>query len=158
MSNFVYNKFKAELAKGNVDLDAAGTVIRCLLERSTSSYTPDKDHDFLDSFTGGGGVEISVASYARQTLANKAVNLDDTNDRAEFDADDISFGALESTGSQIARALIIYQQTGGSDATPADDLLIAYIDTVSGTPALPITLNGGTLSFTINAEGLLQLT
>lgn len=156
MANIIYNKFKAEVAKGTIDLDAAGTVIRCLLERSTSTYTPNADHDFLDSFTTGGGVEVSASGYSRQTLANKAVNLDDTNDRAEFDADNIDFSSLAS--GQTADALIVYQQVGGDDTTPEDDVLIAYIDTVSGSPALPLVLNGGTVSFTINAEGLLQFT
>lgn len=153
MANFVYNKAKQLVASGDLDFNAAGTVLRALLVRDTSAYTPDKDHDFLDSFTGGSGVEITVASYARQTLANKAVNLDDANDRAEVDCDDVAFGALES--GQAVEAIIVYQQIGGDDTTPADDPLIAYIDTSTG---LPLTLNGGTVTISINAEGLLQLT
>ena len=124
MPNIVYNKFLELIAKN--DLDWESDVIRVLLERSTSAYSPDVDHDFLDSFTGGGGVEISVASYARQTLANGAVNLDDTNDRAELDGDNIAFGALET--GQTVNAIIVYQQVGGDDTTPANDPLIAYID------------------------------
>lgn len=104
----------------------ASDTIRVLLERSTSGYTPDRDHDFLDSFTGGGGVEITVASYARQSLANKAKAADDTKNQMEYDADDIAFGNLES--GQIARAMILYKQVGGNDATPEDDILIAYDD------------------------------
>jgi hypothetical protein len=104
----------------------ASDVIRVLLERSTSAYAPDRDHDFLDAFTGGGGVEISVASYARQTLANAAKNVDDTKNQIEYDADNLAFGTLEA--GQIVKAMIVYRQTGGSDATPADDELILYDD------------------------------
>ena len=154
MANILYHNFFAEVMKGNVDLDSASTVIRVLLERSTSTYTPNRDHDFLDDFTTGGGVELSVASYSRKTVANKAVNTDNTNDRIEWDFDDISFGALES--GQTIDALIFYVQTGGDDTTPGNDILIAYIDTVSGSPALPILTNGGTISFTVNAEGFIQ--
>ena len=150
MANVLYTKFLAEMAKGTIDFDAAGTVVRCLLERSTSTYSVDKDHDFVSDLTGL--VEISVASYARQTVANKAVNIDDPNNRAELDFDDIAFGNLES--GQTCRALIFYVQTGGSDATPADDTLICYVDTATG---LPATLGGGAFNVTINAEGLIQL-
>lgn len=155
MANIVYNKFKQAIANGTIDFDAAGTVIRCLLERSTSTYTPDKDHDFLDSFTGGGGVEITVAGYSRQTLASKAVNEDDTNDRAELDCDDITFGALPA--GQTVKGMIFYLQVGGDDTTPANDILICRIDTDSG-GILPVALAGGSFDITINVEGLLQLT
>lgn len=104
----------------------ASDVIRMLLERSTSSYSPDRDHDFLSSFTGGGGVEISVASYARQTLGTKAKNIDDTKNQVEYDAADVAFGNLES--GQTVKSLILYKQVGGDDTTPEDDVLIAYDD------------------------------
>jgi hypothetical protein len=152
MANLIYNKFLQLNASGQLDLDAAGTVLRVLLERSTSTYAPNKDHDFLDSFTTGGGIEITVASYSRKTLANKAVNLDDPNDRAEFDFDDVAFGALES--GQTVNGIIIYQQIGGDDLTPADDPLICRIDTATG---LPLILNGQAVTITINVEGLLQI-
>ena len=150
MANTIYTRFFSQIANGGLDFDAVGTVIRALLERSTSTYTPNKDHDFVSDLTGL--VECSVASYARQTLANKAVNIDDANDRVELDFDDIAFGNLET--GQTVRALILYQQTGGSDATPADDPLIAYVDTATG---LPAALGGGAFNVTIDAEGFIQL-
>lgn len=149
MANIIFTKFFERIATANMDLDAAGTVVRCLLERSTSTYTPNKDHDFVGDLTGL--VEITVTSYARQTVANKAVNIDDANDRVEFDFDDVSFGALES--GQTVLSLIFYNQTGGSDATPNDDPLICRIDTATG---LPAALGGGTFSVTINSEGFVQ--
>lgn len=150
MANIIYTKFLEQLANGGVDFDAAGTVVRCLLERSTSTYSPNKDHDFVGDLSGL--VEITVASYARQTVATKAVNIDDANDRVELDFDDVSFGALES--GQTVLALIFYVQTGGDDSTPNNDSLICRIDTATG---LPAALGGGTFNVTINAEGLIQL-
>lgn len=150
MANVLYTKFFEQIANGGLDFDAAGTVIRCMLERSTSTYTPNKDHDFVGDMTGF--VECTVASYARQTLGSKAVNIDDANDRVELDCADIAFGSLES--GQTIDALVFYRQTGGSDATPNDDDLIAYIDTATG---LPAALGGGAFNVTINAEGLIQL-
>lgn len=101
-------------------------VIRVLLERSTSAYTPDIDHDFLDDFTGGGGVEISVASYARQTLASAAKAWDATKNQLEYDCADIAFGSLEA--GQTVKAAIYYLQVGGDDSTPANDNLLLYDD------------------------------
>ena len=146
MANIIYTNFFGEIAKGLLDFTATDN--RCLLERNTSSYTPNKDHDFLDSFSGGGGVEISVASYARQPLASEAVNIDDANDRVELDFDNLAFGNLET--GQTVKALIFYIHTG-VDSTSR---LIAYVDTATG---LPATLGGGAFNVTIDAEGFIQL-
>lgn len=150
MANTVYTKFLEQLANGGVDFDSAGTVVRCLLERSTSSYTVDKDHDFVSDLTGL--VEISVASYARQTVASKAVTINDTSNRVELTFDNVDFGNLES--GQTVRALIFYVQTGGNDSSASNDPLIAYIDTATG---LPATLGGGDFLVTIDAAGFIQL-
>ncbi len=148
MPNVIYTRFAERLASANINW--ASAVVRVMLERSTSTYTPNKDHDFVSDLTGF--VEISVASYARQTAANKAVNVDDANDRVELDLDDVSFGNLET--GQTARALVLYLQTGGNDSTPNDDALIAYIDTATGLPAV---LGGGAFTVTIDVEGLIQI-
>jgi hypothetical protein len=149
MANVVYTKFLAEVAKGTIDLDAAGTVVRMLLVRDTSTYVADKDDEFVSDLAGL--VEISVASYARQTLASKAVSVDATNDWALWDCDDVSFGSLET--GQTVLAVILYVQTGGNDASPSDDTLIMYIDTAA---TLPFALQGAAYTVTINSGGLLQ--
>lgn len=120
---FVYSAFAKLLAGAG---DFSSDVIRVLLERSTSSYSPNIDHPFLDSFTGGGGVEISVASYARQTLGTKTITQDDSNDRVELGCATIAFGNLES--GQTVKALIGYRQTGGNDSSPNNDEMIFYYD------------------------------
>lgn len=148
MANFVYNKFKEQVAKAAINWPTA--TVRVLLERSTSTYTPNKDHNFVSDLSGL--VEVSVTSYSRKSLANKAVNKDDTNDRAELDSDDVAFGALES--GQTVKGVIVYVQVGGDDTTPNDDILVAYFDTMTG---LPLTLNGGAVNMTIDTEGLVQL-
>jgi hypothetical protein len=150
MANIVYNSFLQKISNGTIDLDAAGTVVRCMLERSTSTYSANKDHEFVSDLTGF--VECTVASYARQTVSNKAVNKDNANDRAEWDFDNVSFGNLES--GQTVKGYFLYVQTGGNDASPNDDHLILYVDTATG---LPATLGGGEFLITIDAEGQLQL-
>lgn len=150
MANGIYTKFFEQLAiSTGIDWDSG--VIRCLLERDTSLYSFNKDHDFVSDLASL--VEISVASYARQTMDNAAVNIDDANDRVELDFDDeAGFGSLES--GQNVESLIFYYQVGGDDSTPANDPLIARIDTATG---LPATLGGGPFNITLDAQGLIQL-
>lgn len=150
MANIVYNKFKEQLAKG-IDW-SSGSVIRCLLERSTSTYVPNPDHDFVSSLTGL--VEISVASYARQSVGTPTVTEDDTNDWAKLDGNDLAFGNLEA--GQTVKALIFYIQTGGNDSSPTDDILVARYDTDSG-GALPAALGGGAFNVQFNVNGLMTL-
>lgn len=150
MANVLYTKFLEVAFKNDLDWETA--TIRVLLERDTSTYAVNKDHDFVSDLTGL--VEISVASYARQTLAGGSVVLDDANDRIELDCSDLAFGNLES--GQTVESLIFYQQIGGSDATPADDVLICRIDT-DAAPVLPAALAGGAFNVTINTEGLIQV-
>jgi hypothetical protein len=120
---FVYSKFSELLAgAGNFTSD----VFRVLLERSTSTYVPNIDHDFLDDFTTGGGVEITVASYARQTLGGKSITPDLANDRTGLFCSTVAFGSLET--GQTVKAVLGYRQTGGNDATPADDEMMFYYD------------------------------
>ena len=151
MSNIIFTRALEQIQKN--DLDWETSVIRVLLERDTSVYVPDKRHDYLDSFTGGGGSEISSASYARQTLANCAIILDDANDLVKLDCDNILFGNLET--GQTVKALLVYLQVGGDDSTPANDVLIAYIDTVSG--VLPAALGGGAFNVTISSDGFIRV-
>jgi hypothetical protein len=151
VANVLYTRFINGVMDGTYDLNSAGLVVRCLLVRSTSTYVPDPDHDFVSDATGAGLVEISVASYARQTVANKTQTADDTNNRAVWDFDDVSFGSLET--GQTVLAYMLYVQTGGSDASPSDDVLIAYIDTV--TAGLPAALGGGAFNIVISSNGFL---
>lgn len=151
MANIIYTKIFEQLTNGSVDFDDAATVVRFLAERDTSSYTPNKDHDFVSDLTGL--VEITASGYARVNVGSKAVNIDDANDRVELDFGDFTFGASVAAG-QTAQALIAYVQTGGDDASPTNDPLIAYIDTATG---LPAATGGGAFNVTVDTEGFLQL-
>jgi len=152
MSNIIYTNGQYNVQKNDLDWETA--VICVLLERSTSTYVPDKDHNFLDAFTGGGGAEISVASYARRTLTSTAVTKNDALDQTELDCSNIAFGSLEA--GQTVKSLIIYVQIGGDDSTPEDDILLARIDTDSGA-ILPVALGGGAFNITVNGQGLFKV-
>lgn len=112
-------------------------VLRALLLRSTGTYVFNPDHDFVADLFSNGGVEITVASYARQTLAGKTLTLDDTNNRSVLDFDNIAYGNLE-VGQTVA-ALVLYEFL----TNDADSPLIYHLDgktkVVAAAPAVAST-------------------
>lgn len=130
-----FNNYHKLVMNGGLDLNDAGVVIKVLLLRDTSAYTFNKDHDDIDDIlVTNGGVEITVTSYARQTVSGKAVTVDDTNDRGIFDCDNVAFGTLES--GQTVEAIIFYKEV--NDDT--DSVPLLYIDgksdVVAAAPAI----------------------
>ena len=104
------------------------------------AYAPNIDtEDFYDD------ISASIAAGSTdQTLASKALNIDTSNDRVEFDAADISIASETISGG--TDMMVIYKDTGVAGTSP----LIAYIDIAEGT-LIPVS---GTLSITWNAEGI----
>lgn len=86
MANTTYNSFKADIQDGTQDLDAGTHQV--LL--ASTSYTPNPDHAFVSDITN----ELSGGNYSRKTLANKSVAKDNTNDRADWKADNVTWTAL----------------------------------------------------------------
>jgi hypothetical protein len=117
MNSVLYNIFKSELLKGNIDLE--NDTIRVAL--LTSSYTPNIDthKDFADltnevSETGTG------YTAGGKALTTKAVTKDTTDDEGVFDADNVTW----ADSSITARYAVIYKDTG----VAATSTLIGYID------------------------------
>ncbi len=147
MANVLYNRFLARLADAYVNGKTAPT-LRAALLRSTSTYSANKDHDYVSDVIGAtpGGVEITASGYSRQSLANGSSTPDDTNDRANVDFDNVNFGSISA--GQTIDAVLIYEQVGGDDSTPENDPLIAYIDT-DADGLLPLATANGTITLTI---------
>ncbi len=151
MAPLVYNRAKAEIMDGTIDL--LSDVLKIMLV--TSSYVADADNDFVDEagandpidheLTGTGYV-AGFAGSGRKTLSGKVVSEDDANDRAEFDdTADITWTGIDAG---TAAAAILYKHITADTAS----VLIAYIDT----GGFPVVTNGGDLTIQWNAEGILQ--
>lgn len=157
MASLVYNKAKQEIADGALDLDT-DTKVKVMLVNS--GYTPDADHEVVDA--GGASdpidAEIVATNYTggyggagRLALATRVVNLDLTNDRAEFDADDLTWTSLGgATNDTIVAAIIIKEDHLGATGNDTETRLIAYVDVAD------TTTNGGDFTIQWNAEGILQ--
>ena len=145
MASFAYTNFKKLLFEAGINLTEAGHDVRVILVMTNTTADTEEDVVFvgdimdLDEYNG--------AAYVRKALANQAVAADNANNRGEFDADNFTWTTL-GAGTRQAQAMLLYRHI----TNDADSPLIAYIDT----GGFPIQGNGGDISVTINAEGLLQ--
>jgi hypothetical protein len=139
MASIMYNEGNQSIIDRDIDL--AANTIKAMLVNST--YTPDKDDQFIDTGGASDAVDARLSGTTDQTLANKALGKDTTSDFAYFDADDVVFTAV--TTGQTAVGVVIYKDTG----TPTTSKLIAYLD-ITDTPT-----NGGdiTIQFAAPASG-----
>jgi hypothetical protein len=144
--SFVYTGFKNRLLKGDVDFDTQD--IRALLVMTNTTADTLQDANVLNDVSLD---EYDGAGYSRATLTGEVVNQDDPNNRAEFDANDFTFGTTVAAGTRQAQGMVLYRHV---DGTAANDQLIAFIDT----GGFPFSGNGGAINVTVNAEGLLQAT
>lgn len=136
MASKAYNKGIFKIHDSTINL-ASDTIVCLLLN---DSYVHDPAHDFISDVSAN---EIGVSGYSRQTLSNKTLTEDDTNDRAVFDnTADITFSSLAS-GETIGWAVIA--RNTGNDATSE---LICALD-VTDTPT-----NGGDIVIAFHADGV----
>jgi hypothetical protein len=145
MASVIYNEFKRANAAGEIDLNADDIRVALLM----SNTTADTENDtmvYVGDFTTLD--ECDGANYVRKALANEAVNKDDANDRAEFDADDVTWSALGVGTRQTVGALLYEHVTNDADSP-----IIAYVE-FSGA----VTHDGSNFTIEWSAEGILQLT
>lgn len=134
MANLAYDKGKKALIDWLITQDVRVGLF-------TSSYTPAVNDDFLNNITAN---ELSVAGYARQTLASMAATQDDANTRAYFTANNNVWASL--TAGQTIGWAVTYINTG-VDST--SKLIGAY----QITPATPTNGSSFTVTWAAGASG-----
>jgi len=144
MADIIYNKAKAQIFSGDMDLDA-DTFKVALLEAS-GDQDPD-DATVQAVLARGGTTELTSSGYSRQTLTSLAVNQDDTNDRAEWDAADVTFSSVSQASSEQVVGYLVYKEVNDD----SDSIPILLVDSISA-----ITPNGSDIKITWNAEGIMQ--
>lgn len=93
--------------------------------------------------------EIAATGYVRKTLSTIAINEDDTDDWAAFDADDPStWTALGGASNDTIVGAWIFR----SVSTDADHVLWVYLGLGSS-----LTTNGGDVTIGFNAAGIAKL-
>jgi len=129
--------------KAMLDAFFSGTDLYMML--LTSSHTTDIDtQEFIDDVSTN---EISGTGYTAggKQLANEATSVDNTDNEAVLDADDLVW----TSSSFTARYAVLYDDTG----TPSTSRIWAIYDLGADKIA-----DGGSFTLTINSEGLINIT
>lgn len=129
-------------------IDLLNNTIQVALMKT--AYTPNIDtHDFWTS-TGVSTNEIVATGYTAKgaTLASKAINRDDVNDRSEFDAGDTVFASIGNGANDTFDKILIF----------ADLALSPNAEPVLGSQTVAsTTTNGGDITLVWDPQGILQL-
>jgi len=144
MADFCYNYGSMYLWDGSYDIL---TETACKVMLVTSSYTPNRDNQYVDDggandpidheIGGGSGYTGGFGNSGRKALASKTITIDLANDRSDFDAADVTWSTIDTT-TEPSHLLCIIEDT--SDAASP---LISHHDFVA-------TTNGGDLTATIS--------
>ena len=134
MASFITNRAKAGFTNGELDWDT--DTIKVLLV--TSANDADADDDFIGAIgtlgeLSGTGYAAGFGGAGRKSLATKSVEQDETNDRANLKADNVTWSAIDA--GTAASVLVVKEVTND-----ADSILIARIDITS------VVTNGGDLT------------
>jgi hypothetical protein len=140
MASQVFNIYKA-LASW------AGSDIRAILCMSNTTADTEKDADTISGITTLD--ESDATGYARVALTGEASNIDDTNDRAEMDANDVVFSGLSGNATRDYQGVLLYRHvTNDTDSVPV--VFVEFSSTV--------TKNATSVTIPWNAEGIIQAT
>ena len=141
MANVKYNNFGRAIAKSDMDL----VTIKAMF--MDPAYTPNPDtHVFLSDISAS-----RAAGSTDLTVAGLTMTADNTDDRTEFDINDLVTGTITVTGG--TNGVVFYIDTGvdaTSELLTYNDLLLAGVQTTF----FPI---GGTLTATVNTNGIFSI-
>jgi hypothetical protein len=141
MANVKYNGFGRAIAENNM----TSVTIRAMA--MAPSYTPDPDaHVFVSDISAsraGGWTDLTVSGFT--------INVDNTDNRTEFDINDLVSGTITLAGG--TNGLVFYISTG-VDSTSR---LLTYNDILVGGVQTTVFPIAGTLTGTISANGIFSI-
>jgi len=148
MASLVNNYFKERVAEGTIDLDT-DTIKVALLKTDTTADT-EANAQTLAGYTTLGEFSTSGTNYARATLSVTSSAVDETNNRYEFHASNVTFSELSaSSPAADIQGVLVLKHVDGTDA---NDQPIAFIDFSSD-----LTPDGSDVTIHWHDEGILQL-
>lgn len=145
MASVVFNIAKGGLCSGSIDWDT--NTIKAILCMTNTTADTEIDVDTVGGLTTLD--ESDATGYARVTLTNAAVNVDDANDRAELDGDDVVFSGLSGDATRDYQGVLLYKHV----TNDADSIPIAFIDFSDD-----ITSAATSVTVPWDAQGIIQLT
>lgn len=137
--NTKYNTFGRAIAKNDMDT----VTIKAMF--MAPSYTPDADaHVYVSD------ISASRASGTTDlTISGFTITADNTDNRTEFDISDLVTGTVTTQ----TNAVVLYISTG-VDATSE---LLCYLDLLSGGIQTTFSAVSGTITATVNANGVFSI-
>lgn len=111
MAEVVYNRGKTRILAGDTALDSSDLRMLLITGASLPSGWDNVDLNTVADLDAVSSLDIHSERVA---LSSKTVTQDDTNNRANADAGNVTFAASAST---TARAAVIYDEGGGTDST-----------------------------------------
>ena len=135
MANAMFDKGLEALWAGSIDY-LTDNIKVILVDHGTD--TPVVATDEFHSDIAGGAIVATSGNLATKTVTAGVI-----------DAADITITAVTSA---TVESILVYKDTGTSGTSP----LIAYIDTTSDS-SLPFTPNGGDVTISWNASGIVSI-
>lgn len=145
MASAIPNSAKERLLNGGIDLNTDDIRARLVMANTTCDTQVDAINDLADYTT----IDPCDSTGYADIALTESVAVDDTNDRAEFDATDISFTGLGGDASRNIVGCLIYKYV---DGTNANDIPVCYLE--FGTA---VNSSATQIDVTWSAEGVLQL-
>lgn len=141
MADVSFNNGMEQILKGAIDFSSDDIRIALLMTNTTPDADDNVPNDIatLDEFDG--------ANYVRKALASETVTQDDANNRAEFDAADVTFSSL-GAGTRAIEGILIYKHVG----TDANHILLFWKELGS-----TFTPSGNDVILNWDTQGILQL-
>jgi len=145
MASAVPNSAKLRLMNGGLDLDTDDIRARLVMTNTTC----DTEVDAINTLSNYTTIDPSNATGYADVQLTESAAVDDANNRAEFDATDISFSGLGGDASRAYQGVLLYKYV---DGTNANDIPVAFVEFTSTIPATATQVN-----VPWNAEGILQI-
>lgn len=141
MANVKYNSFGRAIAKNDIDTITVKAMF------TDPSYTPDPDTEVylsdVSSNRASGSSDLTVSAFT--------ITVDNTDNRTEFDIDNLVTGAVTIPGG--TDGVVFYIDTGvesTSELLTYNDILVSAVKTT----VYPV---GGTLTGTISTNGIFSI-
>lgn len=168
MADVVFNKFKQALGGGafgtgndsliwNSSVTGASTVKVALISGDFASSSNPEDVDTVQALLAVSSpetVDEYSGSYTRPSVTSRTVSVDDSNNRSEYDAADITISSLPGGSANVDGILVYWVPTGSSN--DSTNIPLIYFD-LAGASA-DFMGNGGDITIQFNANGVVQVT
>lgn len=145
MASLVYNNTFLLSVTAGLNWTEGQDDLRVALVMTNTTCDTEEETALMNAFTTLD--ETAGTNYARKTLSSQAVAIDTTNDRVEFDCEDLTWTALGDGARSLQGLLLLRHVTNDTDSIP-----LAFVEFSANQDP-----GGSDFTVTIDTEGLLQI-